>query len=178
MKFIAYIATSLDGYIADKNGDIDWLTNIDNPDGSDFGYAEFMASIDAIIMGRNTFETILGFGGDWPFDKPVFVLSQSLSTLPESLPDSVKLLQGTLQQIELTLKPYNFKRVYIDGGKVIQTFLAENKIDELILTRAPILLGHGVPLFTQSDIQSHYRHVKTTVYLDTLVKSHYIKLAE
>lgn len=176
MKFIVYIATSLDGYIADKNGNIDWLTNIDNPDGSDFGYAEFMADIDAVVMGRNTFETVLGFGGDWPFDKPVFVLSQSLSKLPESLPESVKLLQGTPKQIELALKPYHFQRVYVDGGKTIQAFLAENRVDELILTRVPILLGDGVPLFNQNNIQCNYRHVKTSVYLDTLVKSHYIKV--
>lgn len=102
-------------------------------------------------------------------------MSQSLSQLPGSLPESVRLLQGTPQQIEIALKAYNFQRVYIDGGKTIQAFLAANKVDELILTRVPVLLGDGVPLFNQNGIKCNYRHVKTTIYLDTLVKSHYIK---
>lgn len=175
MKFIVYIATSLDGYIADKNGNIDWLLNIDNPEGSDFGYADFMSEIDAVVMGKNTFETVLGFGGEWPFDKPVFVLSQSLTTLPDSLPDNVKLLQGNTEQIETALRPYQFERVYVDGGKTVQAFLAENRVDELIITRIPVLLGDGIPLFGQNEKQINYRHVKTTIYLDSLVKSHYEK---
>lgn len=175
MKFIVYIATSLDGYITDKNGNIDWLISIDNPEDSDFGYADFMSEIDAIIMGKNTFEAVLGFGGEWPFDKPVFVLSQSLTTLPDSLPENVKLLQGNPEQIEATLMPYQFERVYVDGGKTVQAFLAENRIDELIVTRIPVLLGDGIPLFCQNEKQINYHHVKTTVYLDSLVKSHYEK---
>ena len=74
MANIVYIATSLDGYIARKDGSIDWLTDIPNPEGSDFGFSAFMERIDGIIMGRGTFETVLSFG-QWPYSKPVFVLS-------------------------------------------------------------------------------------------------------
>jgi len=73
-----FIATSLDGYIADRNGKIDWLNTIPNPDNNDMGYTEFTKGIDALLMGRKTFETVLGFDGDWPYNKPVFVLSNKL----------------------------------------------------------------------------------------------------
>jgi len=85
MPNVVYIATSLDGYIADANGSLDWLNTVPNPDSTDYGFADFMDGIDALVMGRKTFETVLGFGGDWPYSKPVFVLSSTLKALPETL---------------------------------------------------------------------------------------------
>ena len=78
MAVYVYVATSLDGFIAASDGSVDWLTEIPNPDGSDFGFGAFMRGVDALVMGRNTFETVLGFGS-WPYDKPVFVLSETLT---------------------------------------------------------------------------------------------------
>ena len=83
-KNSVFIATSLDGYIADKNGGIDWLHSIPNPENDDMGYVEFNNEIDALVMGRTTFETVLGFDVEWPYDKPVFVLSNKLKEIPES----------------------------------------------------------------------------------------------
>lgn len=85
MKNRVYMAQSLDGFIAGPNGELDWLAAIDNPEGSDLGFAEFMASVDALLMGRNTFEVVAAFDA-WPYDKPVFVASNSLKQLPEGLP--------------------------------------------------------------------------------------------
>ena len=94
-----FIATSIDGYIADKEGGIDWLQSIHNPDNIDMGYADFISQIDAIIMGRTTFDIIRGFNNDWPYQKPVFVLSNSLSVIPKEYIDKVQLVNGNLAEI-------------------------------------------------------------------------------
>lgn len=78
-KNSVFIATSLDGFIADKNGRIDWLHSIPNPENDDMGYVKFEEKIDALVIGRGTFETVLGFDVDWPYHKPVFVLSNKLT---------------------------------------------------------------------------------------------------
>ena len=77
-----FIATSLDGFIADQNGAIDWLHSIPNPEQIDMGYTDFIGGVDAIVMGRNTFEVVCGFDIDWPYEVPVFVLSRTLNTRP------------------------------------------------------------------------------------------------
>ena len=83
-KNSVFIATSIDGYISDKNNGIEWLHSIPNPNNDDMGYIEFTNNIDALIMGRTTFEIVCGFDVDWPYDKPVFVLSRTLSEIPKS----------------------------------------------------------------------------------------------
>ncbi|HID8295060.1 TPA: dihydrofolate reductase family protein [Proteus mirabilis] len=82
MANIVFIATSLDGYIADRQGKLDWLYSIPNPDNIDTGFITLMEKIDALVMGRNTLDTILSFNCDWPYTKPVFVLSNSMTTVP------------------------------------------------------------------------------------------------
>ena len=89
-KNTVYIATSLDGYIADRDGKLDWLESIPNPDGNDFGYSDFMENIDALVMGRNTYEVVLGFDIPWPYTKPVFVLSNFLESIPDELQEKVQ----------------------------------------------------------------------------------------
>lgn len=110
-----FIATSLDGYIADKNGGIDWLHSIPNPDKDDMGYVQFTNRIDALVMGRTTFETVLGFDVDWPYDKPVFVLSNTLQEIPESHQGKASLVKGTLTEILDQIHEKGFSRLYIDG---------------------------------------------------------------
>lgn len=141
-----FIATSLDGYIATKNGGIDWLMDIPNPEKSDFGYADFMKGIDALVMGRHTFEKVLSFD-EWPYDKPVFVVSTTLKQAPITLKDKASIITETPQEICSKLAEKGFTQLYIDGGKLIQSFLAEDLIDEMTITRIPILLGEGIPLF-------------------------------
>jgi dihydrofolate reductase len=174
-KNYVFIATSLDGMIAGKNNSLDWLNIIPNPNNEDAGYVKFMKAIDAIIMGRTTFETVLSFGIDWPYKVPVFVLSNNLNQIPQKLDGKVELVSGDLNQIVNKLNEKGFLNLYIDGGKTIQSLLKEDLIDELILTRLPILLGEGTLLFSGLDNELRFEHKSTEVYLGEMVQSHYIR---
>ena len=173
MSNIVYIATSIDGYIAGPNGDLDWLHSIPNPDNHDFGFADFMNRIDAIIMGRNTFETVCGFGGDWPYIKPVFVLSNSLRSISGKFKSKTELVKGDISDIEKQLHQKGYKHFYIDGGVTIQNFLKEDKIDEMIINTVPILLGGGAPLFEYLPELIAFDLVTSEVLLNSMVKNHY-----
>ena len=116
MSNIVYIATSLDGYISDKDDGLDWLEIIPNPDNSDFGWADFMNRIDALVMGRKTFEKVCSFDCDWPYTKPVLVLSSSLKSLPERYKGKAEIIEGPLSDILQTIKNKGFEDLYIDGG--------------------------------------------------------------
>ncbi len=175
---IVYIAQSLDGYIADSDGNIDWLEAIPNPNGDMMGYDVLMQDVDAIIMGRGTYETVLAFDIDWPYQIPVYVLSSKLKTVPEHLSSKVFLLNGKLDFILSTLSKKGYQGLYIDGGKTIQSFLAEDLIDELRITTLPILLGGGSSLFGTLENRLAWDHVTTSVYLDQLVQSHYRRKRE
>jgi len=174
MTNYVYIATSLDRFIATSDGSIDWLYEIPNPSQSDYGYAEFMNGIDAIVMGRNTFEKVLSFG-EWVYDKPVFILSNSLTELPSDMVGKAKIVNGEIKNIIKQLNLEGYKHLYIDGGKTIQSFLKEDLIDEMIITLIPILLGDGFPLFDKLDKKLKFKHEKTEIYDNTLVKSYYIR---
>jgi dihydrofolate reductase len=174
MANYVYIATSLDGFIATVDGGIDWLNEIPNPQKSDYGYAEFMSGIDALVMGRGTFEKVLTFG-DWSYNKPVFVLSNSLTTAPEHLKDKVEIASGDINKLVKQLNQRGYNNLYIDGGKVIQSFLEEDLIDELIITRVPILLGDGIPLFGKLNQILKFKHSNTETYNNMLVKSTYTR---
>lgn len=172
-KNIVFIATSLDGYIADKNGGIDWLHSIPNPQGDDMGFSELMTEIDAIVMGRTTYEKVLSFGIDWPYTKPVFVLSRSLKTVPQELHEKVFLLEGTPSDILKEIHSRNYFRLYIDGGRTVQDFLKNDLIDELRITKIPILLGGGFPLFNELNCEQEYELIHSKIYLKQIVQSHY-----
>lgn len=176
MSNTVYIATSLDGYIAREDGNIDWLMEIPNPTNSDYGFSVFMERIDGMIMGRKTFETLLGFN-EWPYPEsmPLFVLSNSLNEVPERLSGKVKIVKGALKEILESLKRKGINRLYIDGGKTIQSFLKEDLIDEMIITRIPILLGSGIPLFDKNDLELKFEHVETEVLNNMLVRSKYLR---
>ena len=172
MANIVYIATSVDGYIATKDGGIDWLHEIPNPTGSDYGFSDFMNRIDALVMGRKTFETVLGFE-EWPYSKLVFVWSKTLTSLDPDLKGKAELISGTARSVTQELRAKGFKNLYIDGGKTIQSFLNEGQIDELIITRIPVLLGEGTPLFVPSERSCKLKAEKTDIYEGGLVKTHY-----
>lgn len=168
-----YIAQSLDGYISDKNNSLKWLEYIPNPDNLDLGYNTFMNSIDALVMGRKTFETICAFDIPWPYEKPVFVLSNKLKQIPDKAKGKVEIINGELENIIEKLQKRNFKHIYIDGGKTIQSFLEEGLIDQLIITTFPILLGGGTSLFGNLDTPIDLQHVKTEVLLEQMTQSTY-----
>ena len=174
MKNIVYVATSLDGFIAGIDGDLDWLNNLPNPDRSDYGFADFIRRIDALVMGRNTFETVLAFDA-WPYPKPVFVLSSSLKKIPATLTDKVEIVQGDLVQLVNDLHRRGYQSLYIDGGRTIQNFLRADLIDELIITQVPILLGRGIPLFGDIEQTLKFSHQSTETFTTGLVQSHYVR---
>jgi len=146
-----FIATSLDGYIADQKGSVDFLYDYPDMEGEDMGYQAFTSSIDALVMGRKTFETVLGFEIEWPYTLPVFVWTSQLREIPTSLEGKVQLISGNAVNLVQQLKNAGLYTLYIDGGKTIQSFLVEDLVDEMTLTTIPVLLGSGIPLFTPSD---------------------------
>ena len=177
MANYVYIATSLDGFIATSNGGIDWLMEIPNPDKSDYGFADFIGGIDALVMGRNTFEKVLTFG-EWFYKKPVFVLSNSLTEIPKDIADKAEIVKGDIASVIHKLNQQGYKNLYIDGGKVIQSALKEDLIDEMIITRVPVLLGKGIPLFDELQHSLKFKHTKTEIFNETLVKSNYVRVRE
>ena len=133
-----FIATSLDGFIARPNGDIDWL--MENGDPGDTGYVNFMSEIDLLVVGRGTYEKALTFDS-WPYvGRRVLLLSKSTKT---SSDDRVE-LHNSLDTLVKAIEASNAHRVYIDGGKVVQTFLKAGLVQELTITQVPILLGHAL----------------------------------
>ena len=172
-KSIVYIGRSLDGFIAGKNGELDWLDSIPNSDNVEMGYTDLMNEIDAIVMGRTTYETVLGFGIEWPYEKHVFVLSNSIKEIQEDLKEKVSLLRGELSEILKHIHAQGFHNLYIDGGRTIQNFLKEDLIDELIITTIPILLGGGFPLFGELDKPLEFDHVESKVFLNQIVQDKY-----
>jgi dihydrofolate reductase len=175
MKNCVYIGTSLDGYIADEHGGLEWLDVIPIPEGTDMGYDQFMERIDALVMGRTTFETVCGFDVDWPYTKPVFVLSRTLDRIPESHEGKAHLVNGTLNEVLDQIHGQGYYRLYIDGGKTIQSFLEEDLINELIITTIPILLGGGTPLFSKLSKRLSFRCTSSKVLLDAIVQSHFVR---
>jgi len=175
MSNIVYIATSLDGYIADKDGGLDWLQSIPNPDNIDLGWADFIDRIDAVVMGRNTFDKVRSFDCDWPYSKPVFVLSNSMKSIPEGYEGKAEPIKGSLSAVIETIHQKGYKQLYIDGGVTVQGFLKEDLIDEIIITIIPTLLGGGIPLFGELSEQMEFEHVKTEVFLNAMVQNHYLR---
>jgi len=170
-----FIACSLDGYIADRNGGIDWLNSVPNPDQEDLGYMPFMESVNALLMGRLTFEKVLSFGIPWPYDKPVFVWSSKLNEIPVELYGKVELVKGKPAELIRKLNDKGYRQIYIDGGRTIQTFLEEDLIDELTISRIPVLLGDGFPLFGELPAMLHFTLVRSEVFLGQIVQDTYIR---
>lgn len=174
MSNFVYIATSLDGYIATIDGDIKWLSEIPNPSNTDYGFYDFLGRVDAIVMGRNTFEKVLTFS-EWPYTKEVFVLTTKDIQIPEKLNSKVRALKGTPKEVSDKLTQMGYKNLYIDGGNTIRRFLSANLIDEIVISQVPIILGDGIHLFAKTDIRLNLKHFNTTVYDNGIVKSHYVR---
>lgn len=168
-----FIATSLDGFIADKNGGIAWLDTIPEINTIDTGYAAFTSDIDALVMGRVTFETVCGFDMDWPYTKPVFVVSNSLTEIPEKFQAHAQLVKGSIPEILDQIHQQNCFRLYIDGGGLIQSFLKEDWIDEMVITVIPVLLGGGHPLFADLDKPLEFECVETKHFLGKIAQNHF-----
>jgi dihydrofolate reductase len=174
MKATVYIATSLDGFIARKNGDLDWLhQGGTRPENQDYGYKAFFDTVDALVMGRNTFEVVRAFE-PWPYGKkPVVVLTSRRVKIPAKLSKSVSVMSGSVVSIVNKLSEQGMSHLYVDGGVTIQEWLAAGAIQRLIITRIPVLIGKGIPLFGPLKRDIKLKHVTTRYYPAGLVQSEY-----
>lgn len=171
MKTSVFVGTSLDGFIARANGAFDFL-HAPGGDPEPHGYEEFFATVDALLIGRKTFETVLAFE-KWPYGhKPVFVLSTG--RLAPGPPGAVvEQMSGPPTDIVSQLVARGLNHVYVDGGNTIQRFLQAGLINRLIVARVPVLIGTGIPLFGPLQRDIILRHVATRVYASGLVQSEY-----
>lgn len=176
METLVYIATSLEGYISRPEGELDWLMDDDFVDeGEDYGFAQLFKSVSCLAIDEQTFETVL-HSPEWPFaDKRLVVMSQHLEALPEGLPETVELFDGTPAELIKQLKRDGEKRLLLDGGSLIREFTTAALVDRFILTRIPVLIGSGVPLFGALQRDLKLKHIRTQSYPSGLVQSEYIK---
>jgi dihydrofolate reductase len=169
MKASIFVGTSLDGFIARADGALDFLP----PGGGEpHGYDEFMATVDALVIGRKTYETVLAFDA-WPYGtKPTFVLStHPLAPAPAGA--VVERLTGAPEEVVSHLVNRGFRHAYVDGGVTIQRFLQAGLIQRITITRVPVLIGAGVPLFGAIPHDITLKHIATRQYASGLVKSEY-----
>lgn len=131
-----------------------------------------MSKINAVVIGRGTFEKVLTFPS-WPYEKKVFVLSTGIKQVPDMLRGKVTVLSMKPRELLNYLSSEGFSNIYVDGGKVVQGFLKEDCIDEMIITKVPVLIGSGIPLFGFLDNDLQFKHIRTDVYSNGLVKSRY-----
>jgi dihydrofolate reductase len=170
MTVSVFIGTSLDGFIARPNGDFDFLPE---GGGEPHGYNEFIASVDAIVIGRKSFEKVLTFE-PWPYgDKRVVVLSSRPVDLSAAVGGVVEQMAGPPAEIVSQLAASGAHHLYVDGGITIQRFLRAGLIQRLIITRVPVLIGDGIPLFGALPHDVRLRHVATRHYPSGLVQSEY-----
>jgi len=170
MTASVFIGTSLDGFIARLNGEFDFLPE---GGGEPHGYTEFIASIDALVIGRKTFETVLALP-EWPYgDKRVVVLSSRPVDFSAVRGGRVEHMSGTPAEIVAKLAASGVQHAYIDGGITIQRFLRAGLIQRLTITRVPVLIGEGIPLFGTLLRDVRLRHIATQTYPSGLVKSEY-----
>lgn len=168
-----FLATSLDGFIARKNHELDWLPQ-EKTEGEDLGYETFIDSVDGLVMGRGSFEKILTFG-HWPYQKPVIVLSNSLTKndIPAELEGKVRISNLSPKEIMKSLNAEGWKRVYVDGGQIVQSFIKAFLIKDLIITVIPILIGDGRRLFGMVDEDINLKLINSRAFPSGMVQNHY-----
>ena len=173
IKCSVYIATSLDGFIARPDGDIDWLHRPEYvaSDGDDLGYSDFVKSVDILVMGRKTFEKVLSFA-EWPYEKmPVVVLSSQNPAIPGHLRGKVRVEDLPPKKLVAQLEHQGARHLYIDGGTTIQRFIKAGLIDEITITQIPVILGSGIPLFGSIGVELPVVHRGTKSYSNGLVQT-------
>ena len=163
-KISVFIATSLDGYIARKDGDIDWLITFNPPTGDgedkDCGYSKFYSGIDILVMGRNTYDVVSNFN-PWPYQgKRVVVLSSTLTSVSEQ----AELFNGDITHLVEKLHAEGIKHIYVDGGATVSQFLNADLVDQLIISLIPVVLGSGIPLFSKINHDKWCRLVAAKPY--------------
>jgi len=175
VRVSVFIATSLDGFIARTDGSLDWLdqANATVPPGEDFGFQEFMDSVDVLIMGRKTFEKVLSFS-QWPYgNKPVIVMSRRGIQVPAGLDASVSVTSEKPEDLYKRFVENGLKRLYIDGGLTIRGFLSAKLISDLTITVIPVLLGSGIRLFAEDREDIDLKLISNTAASNGFVQLKY-----
>jgi dihydrofolate reductase len=173
VKASVFIGISVDGFIARPNGDLDFLP----PGGGEpHGYEEFMATVDGLVIGRKTYETVLNFGR-WPYGEKLVVVLSTHPLAPAPPEAVTEHMSGTPAEIVSRLASRGIGHIYVDGGNTIQRFLRAGLIHRLIITRVPVLIGAGVPLFAELPGDIALNHVATRQYVSGLVQSEYVVAA-
>ena len=174
IKYSVFIAASLDGFIARKDGSLDWLPGSDGQTSDeDTGYDDFYASVDTLVMGRNTYELVQTFG-EWPYaDKTVLVLSHRYPEQMKRIAEGVWGLSALPANLVSELQRLGAKHVYVDGGKTIHGLLRAGLIDEMTITRVPVLLGEGISLFGDLEGDIRLLHLSTRTFDNGMVQSRY-----
>lgn len=172
-KISVFIATSIDGYIAKKNNDIDWLTKFSPPtdenEDKDCGFSKFFSSVDVLVMGRNSYDVVSHFD-PWPYEgKRVIVLSSTLTSVCEQ----AELFKGEITALIEKLHAEDTKHIYVDGGATISQFLNRGLVDQLIISLIPVVLGSGIPLFSNINNDKWCRLMSSQVYSNGLVQLRY-----
>ena len=182
MKCSVYIATSADGYIATVDGDVDWLhtagnSKADMSDNPDMGFGSFVNSVDCMIMGRKCMEVISSMNlppEQWPYgDIQIVVLSNTIKKPPVNLRDKVEVYSGEIPVLIEKLVRRGYKHAYIDGGSTITSFVNLELINEMTITKAPVLLGEGIPLFGKINKRVKLENAKSTTFPNDFVQIKY-----
>ena len=172
-KVVLYIACSLDGYIAKPDGNVDWLNTFPNPDGTDYGYGEFRSSIDTAIMGRRTYEEILGYGVEWPYSGMVVYVVTADKRFKVRSPDTYTIQRNLREHVSGILSKTEKDVWLVGGGKLISLFLNQNLLDRMIITIVPIILGDGIPLFAENPRSSVWKLSNSKPYESGLISLTY-----
>jgi len=170
LRASVFVGTSLDGFLARPNGDFDFLPS---GGGEEHGYTEFMASVDTLVIGSHTYEVVLKFA-EWPYPgKRVVVLSSRPIEMPRDTTARVERMQGEPVSIAERLAETGSRHAYVDGGITVQSFLRAGLIQRLTITRVPVLIGEGIPLFGAVPCDIRLQHLQTRTYSSCLVTSEY-----
>ena len=159
-----YIASSLDGYVAREDGSLDWLEGHPNPDKLDYGYHDFVLGIDTVVMGRNTYDEILGFGVDWPYaDCTSYIITSDITYQPKT--ERTIIVNQLDESLITMMKEQSEKGVWlVGGGQLITEFLNMEAIDEIQLFIIPIIIGKGIPLFPNGPKESNFDLTEAKAY--------------
>lgn len=172
-KLSAFVGVSLDGFIARKNGDTDFLIDRHDRKNEDYGYRKFLNKIDVVFVGRKTYEMALTFK-EWPYKgKRVFVLSDGTPEIPESLGSDVMVMHGNPKVLVDLFSEGGYTRICVDGGNTIQRFIAAGKLNEITITTVPVIIGEGIPLFGSLNRDLKLTHISTWVFDNGYVQSKY-----
>jgi dihydrofolate reductase len=169
-KVIVYIAVSLDGYIARKDGDIDWLSAVNSKD-EDYGYSEFLKNVDTVIIGRKTYDKVLSFGIGYPHGK---FKNYIITRKKRRSSDNIEFYNGNMRKLISSLKKEKGKNVFVDGGaEIVNLFMKHNLIDEFIISVIPVFLGNGIRLFKNKRPEVKLKLESCKSFSSGLAQLHY-----